>query len=82
LQNDEETLRTRVRDYWFAQADAAGRRGELAVVYRSLYNAGWDCGLHTLDEYGPLLDRLRQIAAQMGSPALAQLAQAHRQSLL
>jgi hypothetical protein len=82
LANDEDSLRTRVRDYWYAQADAAERRGALAEVYQALYNAGWDCGLPLLEEYGPLLDRLRDSALRLGSPALAQLAKAHRQSLL
>lgn len=82
LQNDEQTLRQRVRDYWYALADDAERRGAWADAYRALYNAGWDCGLPTLDEYGPLLDRLAATATQMGSHSLAQLAKAHRQSLL
>jgi hypothetical protein len=82
LANDEETLRTRVRDYWYAQADAAERAGDLKAVYQSIYSAGWDCGLPTLEEYGPLLDRLADTAARLASPALSQLAKAHRQSLL
>jgi hypothetical protein len=82
LINDEESLRIRVRDYWLAAADAAQRAGDWAAVYQSLYCAGWDCGLPTLEEYGPILERLRDTALQLGSPALAQLAKAHRQSLL
>jgi hypothetical protein len=82
LVNDADTLKARVRDYWFDQAEAAEQCGALAEAYRALYQAGWDCGLPTLEEYGPLLERLQAIALQMKSPSLAQLAKAHRQSLL
>lgn len=82
LSNDADTLRQRLRDYWFAQAEEAERRGDLPAAYRALYSAGWDCGLPTLDEYGPLLERLAAIATALGSPSLAQLAKAHRRSLL
>lgn len=82
LANDDSTLRQRVRDYWYAQASAAEARGDFAAAYQSLYQAGWDCGLPTLDEYGALLDRLANIATKLGSRSLAQLAQAHRRSLL
>lgn len=82
LANEADTLRQRVRDYWYAAADAAEQRGAPADAYRALYSAGWDCGLPTLDEYGPLLERLADAALRLGSPSLAQLAKAHRQSLL
>ena len=82
LADDADTLRQRVRDYWYAQAERAQRQGDAETAYHALYQAGWDCGLPTLDEYGPLLERLADAAKQLGSQPLARLAHAHRQSLL
>lgn len=82
LANDESTLRDRVRDYWLAEASADESRGDWRTAYQAIYQAGWDCGLPTLDEYAGLLERLAAAATKLGSRPLAQLAQAHRRSLL
>lgn len=82
LANDDATLRDRVRDYWLGQAALSAQQGDYLAAYQGLYMAGWDCGLPGLDEYGPLLDKMAEVAAQLGSKPLMQLARAHRKSLL
>lgn len=82
LENDASTLRQRVSDYWLALADAAQARQNYRETYQLLYRAGWDLGLAALEDYGPLLERMAAVAEQAGSAALAQLARAHRRSLM
>ena len=58
----------------------AGKLRGLATTSRQ--RRSFFAGMPTLDEYGPLLDRLVATATKLGSPSLAQLAKAHRLSLL
>jgi hypothetical protein len=82
LQNDVTTLKQRVADHWLRLADAAESSGDFKSAYRHLYGAGWDCGLSSLADYGPLLDRLAIAAEKAHWPALAKLARCHRRSLM
>lgn len=82
LENDEPSLRDRVRDHWLALADAAEGTRNYREAYQYLYRAGWDLGLPGLEEYGSLLERMARIADLASSPALAKLARAHRRSLI
>jgi hypothetical protein len=81
-QNDPESLRARVRDYWVAEAHKAEARGDQAQAYQHYYAAGWDCGLQFVRSYGELLERLAHSADQAGSPALAKIARIHLEQMM
>jgi len=80
-QNDPESLRSRLRDYWVEQAESAEQAGDFARAYRYFYNAGWDCGLHFVKSYESVLTGLARTAAAAGFPALESLAKVHLASL-
>ena len=80
-QNDPESLRARVRDYWVAKAKKAATAGDFQSAYRCYYSAGWDCGLQFMRSYGEILEQIAQMAQRAGSPALARIAQVHRDQL-
>lgn len=80
-QNDPESLRVRVRDYWMREAEAAASGREFRQAYRCYYAAGWDCGLQYMKSYGEILEQLVKTADQGGSPALARIARMHREHL-
>lgn len=79
--NDPESLRARIRDYWLSQAEAAEREKRYAAAYQYYYNAGWDCGLQFVKSYQPILEALSRSASLAGFPALAEVANLHRQFL-
>jgi hypothetical protein len=80
-QNDPESLRARVRDYWVMEAQKALAAGEFREAYRCYYSAGWDCGLHFMKSYGEILEQLAHTAELGGSPALARIARIYREHL-
>jgi hypothetical protein len=80
--NHLETLKDRVHAYWRKLAEEAQARGDFRAAYQMLWRAGWDCGLESLMDYGPLLEEMAEVAQRGESPALARLALAHRRSLI
>jgi hypothetical protein len=82
LDNDPDTLRQRVHQYWLSQAHRAERQGEPRHAYHCYYRAGWDLGLQPVTGYGEIFDGLRRTATAAGTPALAAVAQMHQQFLV
>jgi hypothetical protein len=80
-ENDPESLRVRVRDYWTDRAQRAAATGEPLEAYRCYYQAGWDMGLHFVSSYGEILEGLIRSAKDAGATALANIAELHRRSL-
>ncbi len=80
-QNDPDTLRQRVRDYWMEQATLAREQGRHRDAYACCYAAGWDCGVPNRASYEEILTELAEAARRAGSPALAAVAEMHRQHL-
>lgn len=81
LANDNQSLRTRIRDYWLARAHAAQRERRFADAYRAFYNAGWDMGLHNIRDFAAIFDGLTESAAAAGHVALSRVAALHREFL-
>jgi hypothetical protein len=80
-ENDPESLRVRVRDFWTARARQAAEHGHPLEAYRCYYQAGWDMGLHFVSSYEEILDGLIRSAKDSGAIAWARVAELHRQSL-
>ena len=81
LNNDRDTLRRRVQQYWITQAREAQRREAHRQAYRDYYRAGWDLGMLPISAYDEVFAQLRATALADGSPALAALAALHHQFL-
>lgn len=81
LNNDRDTLRRRVQQYWITQAREAQRREIHRQAYRNYYRAGWDLGMLPISAYDEVFAQLRATALAGGSPALAALAALHHQFL-
>ncbi len=80
-ENDPESLRVRVRDFWTRRARGAAGSGNPLEAYRCYYQAGWDMGLHFVSSYEEILDGLIRSAEDAGAVALARVAELHRRSL-
>jgi tetratricopeptide (TPR) repeat protein len=80
-ENDPESLRVRVRDFWTAKARLAADQGDPLEAYHCYYQAGWDMGLHFVSSYEEILDGLIRSAKDAGSAALASVAELHRRCL-
>ncbi|MFT7641696.1 MAG: hypothetical protein ACI9G1_003447 [Pirellulaceae bacterium] len=78
-ENDPQTLRGRVCDYWLRAAREAESDHAYAEAYRCYYNAGWDVGLQSVAKYGPILEGLIRSAKRGGWTARAKVAQLHHQ---
>ncbi len=81
LENDSESLRPRVHQYWLGLAHDAQQKGEFQQAYRFYYRAGWDLGLQPVAGYGEIFDGLRLCATSAGAPALAAIAEMHQRFL-
>ena len=82
LENDSPSLRRRVQAYWLKLAREAERRGDHMHAYQCYYRAGWDLGLHPISEYVEVFEGMCRAASAAGMPALAAVAQTHRQFLV
>ena len=78
---DAESLRSRVRDYWIVQANAALTSGQPDQAYWFFYRAGWDLGLQFISSYEEIFDGLIESADRAGWAALAKLARMYAKFL-
>jgi hypothetical protein len=81
LDNDRDTLRRRVQQYWISLAREAQRRKAHRDAYAYYYRAGWDLGMLPITAYDEVFTQLRESALADGSPALAALAALHHRFL-
>jgi hypothetical protein len=81
LDNDRETLRRRVQQYWISVARAAQQRQAYREAYSYYYRAGWDLGMLPITAYDEVFTQLRETALADGSPALAAIAALHHRFL-
>jgi hypothetical protein len=81
LENDRETLRGRVQQYWIARAREAERRHAHGEAYRCYYRAGWDLGMLPVSAYDEVFTQLRRAAEADGSAGLAAVAALHHRFL-
>ncbi len=77
-QQDAESLRVRVRDYWLGKARQAS---DPMVAYRHYYRAGWDLGANEIGTYDEVFAGLVKSALEANADALAAVAKLHRRFL-
>ena len=82
LDNDRDTLRRRVQQYWITLAREAQQRQSHREAYECYYRAGWDLGMLPISAYDEVFTQLRAAALADGSPALAALAALHHRFLV
>ena len=80
-ENDPESLRARLRDYWVTLAEQAEQTKQHLTAYRYFYNAGWDCGCHYVKSYEAILAGMSRNALAAGFKALAEVSDLHRRCL-
>lgn len=79
LDGDLNGLRERVAGHWLAQGRAALRERNWREAYESFYQAGWDLGWQSLQDFDEVLDGLQAAATEAGWTGRAALATLHRQ---
>ncbi|TWT79826.1 hypothetical protein CA13_12330 [Planctomycetes bacterium CA13] len=70
-----------VFDYWVNQAKQAERSNEAAKSIECLMQAGWDLGIDSIDQYGPLIDEIVEATKFANQTARSTLAKTHRNCL-
>lgn len=81
LDDDRDTLRERVGAYWLAQARTALSRQDWSAAYHGYYQAGWDLGWQSLQDFDEVLGGLETAAHGAGWTGRAALAALHRRNL-
>ncbi len=81
LDNDVQSLRSRVQQYWIELARAAVERRAYREAYHYYYRAGWDLGMLPISAYEEVFEQLQRVAEADGSPALAAIAKLHHRFL-
>ncbi len=66
-----------IADYWMHRAQNASDQGNWSAAYDALVQSGWDLGLTSIRQYGPLLKQISHAAQQAGQTARAAVAAAH-----
>ncbi len=77
----EDERQELVTEYWLGRSDRSSLAGNFSAAFDEAYAAGWDLGAATLPAYGSVLDRLVELAKDMGDEARAELARTHRHCL-
>jgi hypothetical protein len=81
LDNDAQSLRSRVQQYWIELARRAVERRAYCEAYHYYYRAGWDLGMLPISAYEEVFAQLQRVAEADGSPALAAIARLHHRFL-
>jgi hypothetical protein len=81
LDNDAQSLRSRVQQYWIELARRAVERRAYCEAYHYYYRAGWDLGMLPISAYEEVFQQLQRVAEADGSPALAAIARLHHRFL-
>lgn len=81
LDNDAQSLRSRVQQYWIGLARSAVERRAYREAYHFYYRAGWDLGMLPISAYDEVFEQLQRVAEADGSPALAAIAALHHRFL-
>jgi hypothetical protein len=81
LDNDAQSLRSRVQQYWIGLARAAVQCRAYREAYQYYYRAGWDLGMLPISAYDEVFEQLQRVAEADGSPALAAIAKLHHRFL-